>query len=156
MSAITRDFTSTTFIVQDGRTLLLYHRKLRKWFPPGGHIHDDELPCEAAVREVKEESGLDVALLHPGRALGDVRVLTRPVCILLEHISDRHQHIDLIYFGRVTGGRLRVPEREAEAHRWCSESDLDADEIPEDIRQLGKQAIRAVSEDLTGDGPSAG
>ncbi len=143
---ITRDFTATTFVVKDGRTLLLHHRQIQKWLPPGGHIHEDELPCEAAVREVREESGLEVLLMCPARALGDVQMLSRPECVLLEDITPDHQHIDLIYFARVTGGQLAVQESEATAHRWCSLQDLEGKDIPEDIRVLGKQAIRAVSE----------
>jgi ADP-ribose pyrophosphatase YjhB (NUDIX family) len=146
MAGMTRDFAATTFIVKGGETLLLYHRKIRKWFPPGGHIREDELPCEAAVREVKEESGLDVELLNPRRRMGDVDVLSRPECILLEDISPEHQHVDLIYFARVIGGQLRIQESEAEGHRWCTAGDLDAEDIPEDIRRLGKRAIAAVAE----------
>ena len=147
MSRISRDFTATTFIVQDGRTFLLYHKDIRDWFPPGGHIHTDELPDEAAVREVWEETGLDVELLSSRSRVGQVEVLCQPECILLEQITPDHQHIDLIYFARVVGGRLALCPSEAEAGRWCSAEDLDDPEIAEDIRRLGKAAIRGVGEE---------
>jgi 8-oxo-dGTP pyrophosphatase MutT (NUDIX family) len=35
------------------------------WFPPGGGIEDGEDPRAAAVREVAEETGLDLAALGP-------------------------------------------------------------------------------------------
>lgn len=139
--ALTRDFTATTFVVTEDKTLLLLHRKLGKWFPPGGHIEPGELPDEAALREVREESGLDVELLDGGRSIGAIRMLPQPVCILLEDISADHQHIDLIYFARVRGGVLAPAEREASAARWFSWDDLAAPEIAEDIRKLGRQAI---------------
>ena len=139
----TRDFTATTFVVQDGRTLLLFHKRLRLWLPPGGHIDKDELPCDAAVREVREECGLEVALLSPRSRMGTVDVLSRPECILLEQISADHQHIDLIYFARVTGGSLKVAASEAEGYRWCAPADLEDDTIAEDIQRLGKMAIEA-------------
>lgn len=145
MSNITRDFTATTFVVQDGRTLLLRHKKLDAWFPPGGHIDQDELPDDAARREVLEESGLEVELITGRSALGNVGVISQPECILLEDISDTHQHIDLIYFARVIGGHLSVSETEADGHRWCSPDDLASDEIHEDIRALGRRAIEKVS-----------
>ncbi|HWQ14499.1 MAG TPA: NUDIX hydrolase [Roseiflexaceae bacterium] len=141
---VTRDFTATTFVVHEGRTLLLRHRKLGQWFPPGGHIDPHELPDEAAVREVREESGLEVELLQHGGALGRVRVLPQPYCILLEDIAPGHQHIDLIYFARVRGGRLAHSEREAHEARWLSWEELDAPEINEDIRELGRRAIELV------------
>src|SRR5829696_5462271 len=109
----TRDFTATTFVVHEDRTLLLHHRKLGRWFPPGGHIDPHELPDHAALREVREESGLEIELMSQRSWLGTVQVLPQPYCILLENISPGHQHIDLIYFARVCGGCLVHDEREA-------------------------------------------
>jgi ADP-ribose pyrophosphatase YjhB (NUDIX family) len=140
---ITRDFTATTFVVHEGRTLLLLHRKLGKWFPPGGHIDPHELPDHAAIREVREESGLEVELLARRHRLGDVTILPQPYCILLEDIGPGHQHIDLIYFARVCGGSLVHAESEARAARWLTWEALDAPEIAEDIRELGRRAIES-------------
>ena len=141
---VTRDFTSTVFVVEDGRTLLLFHKKIKTWLPPGGHIHQDELPEEAARREVKEETGFDVVLRDGGHSLGPVRVLSQPECILLEKINPKHEHIDLIYYAEIVGGELSISEEEADGHRWCSYQDLETDvEISEDVRHLGKLAIQA-------------
>ncbi len=145
-SELTRDFTATTFVVAGDRTLLLLHRKLGKWFPPGGHIDPHELPDAAAIREVREETGLEVELLHQRRALGSVWVLPSPHCILLETIGPGHEHIDLIYFARVCGGELRPSEREAGAARWLTWEELGAPEIAEDLRALGRAAIEAYRE----------
>jgi ADP-ribose pyrophosphatase YjhB (NUDIX family) len=141
---VTRDFTATTFVVHEQRTLLLHHRKLGKWLPPGGHIDPHELPDLAALREVREESGLEVELIEQGRDLGGIHVLPQPYCILLEDISPGHQHIDLIYFARVRGGSLAHAEREAHAARWLTWDELDSPEIAEDIRELGRRAIESA------------
>jgi ADP-ribose pyrophosphatase YjhB (NUDIX family) len=138
---ITRDFTATTFVVHEDRTLLLHHRKLGMWLPPGGHIDLHELPNQAALREVREESGLEVELHNQGQVIGHVLMLPQPYCILLEDISPGHQHIDLIYFARVSGGNLAHAEREARAARWYSWEELGEPEIAEDIRELGRRAI---------------
>ena len=95
------------------------------------------------VREVREESGLEVVLLAKSYLLGHVQVLAQPYCILLENISPGHQHIDLIYFARVSGGALAPAEREARAARWYSWEDLADPEIAEDIRELGRRAIES-------------
>lgn len=85
--------------------LLHKHKKLGHWFPCGGHIEPHELPDEAAVREVLEESGVQVALFGE-RALPvrEPRQLIRPRGVQLETISPGHEHIDLIYFARPLPG----------------------------------------------------
>lgn len=142
-SSLTRDFTATTFVVHEDRTLLLLHRKLGIWVPPGGHIDPNELPDQAALREVREESGLEAELLDQGRSIGNIRMLPQPHCILLERISPDHQHIDLIYFARVCGGQLLPAEREARAARWFSWEELGEPEIAADICELGRCAIES-------------
>jgi 8-oxo-dGTP pyrophosphatase MutT (NUDIX family) len=140
-----RDFTATTFIVHAGRTLLLLHRKLGIWVPPGGHIDPNELPHEAALREVFEETGLHAELLTTGMTLGHVEVLPQPHCILLEDIEPGHQHIDLIYVAKVASAEVAHAEREAKTARWYSWEELAEPEIAEDIRVLGRQAIEACA-----------
>ena len=55
MTRIERHFTVAVFVVWQERVLLHRHAKLGMWLPPGGHIEPDELPDDAAVREVEEE-----------------------------------------------------------------------------------------------------
>lgn len=82
--------------------LLHYHRKLGRWLPPGGHIEPGELPDDAAIREVLEETGVDARLVGnqtiDARGPGIPRQLCRPAGIQLEDIGPGHQHIDLIYY----------------------------------------------------------
>ncbi len=140
----TRDWAATTFVVADGRTLLLLHRKLNMWLPPGGHIDPDELPDVAACREVLEETGLVVELLDAGEQLGPVRRLAQPLCILQEQISAGHEHIDLIYVARVVGGVFSPALSECLDARWYSAADLDSPEVAADIRVLGRQSITLI------------
>ncbi|MEE2659099.1 MAG: NUDIX domain-containing protein [Candidatus Latescibacterota bacterium] len=146
--ALTRDFTATTFVVRDNATLLLWHNKIKMWLPPGGHIHDGELPEEAAVREVREETGLGVELVAPGDSgsnWGHVRVLHTPQCILLEDIEPGHQHIDLIYFARARDdAEPKVNPREASRLRWVDADGLESEEIAKDVRILGVRSIDVV------------
>src|ERR1700716_1212139 len=95
-----RHFTVAVFVVHNGRVLLHYHRKLGKWLPPGGHIEDNELPDEAAVREVLEETGTRARLVG-GRGLPidfEPRQLVVPAGVQIETIYEGHEHIDLVYF----------------------------------------------------------
>jgi len=56
------DFTVEVFVVNNRRVLLRKHDKYKEWLSIGGHIEPDENPNQAAVREVKEEGGLDIDL----------------------------------------------------------------------------------------------
>jgi ADP-ribose pyrophosphatase YjhB (NUDIX family) len=142
---MTRDFAATTFVVQTGRTLLLWHQKLQAWLPPGGHMEPNELPESAAVREVKEETGLEVRLLGARLTLGEVPVLIEPECTLLEEIEPGHQHIDFIFFAEVAGGTLTLNPRESGEHVWCDANDLDRLEIAEDVKLLARRALAAAA-----------
>ena len=64
-----------------GQVLLIYHRFLRRWLQPGGHLDPGERPIDAARREVAEETGLrDLPLipLDPTRPMGDQPQGDRP------------------------------------------------------------------------------
>ncbi len=141
---ITRDWAATTFIIQEHRTLLLLHRKLNKWLPPGGHIDPHELPDAAALREVSEETGFKVALIDAGEPLGPVQRLAQPLCVLQEQISPTHEHIDLIYVARVLEGDLKLAIAEHEQSRWYTWEELAAPEVAHDVCLLGRKAIELV------------
>jgi len=55
---------AAVIIIKDGKMLLMYReRNGKKYFAvPGGMIEDGETPEQAAIREVKEETNLDVIL----------------------------------------------------------------------------------------------
>ena len=130
------DFTVAIFVVHDGRVLVIHHRKLDKWLPLGGHIELDEDPERAALREAKEESGLDVELLgeRPPTTSPGTRALIAPRFLDIHRISGTHEHIGMIYWARPkSGGAAPVAKLAAAEHhdiRWCSAAELDKLEPP--------------------------
>lgn len=161
---IERHFTATAYIVSQGRTLLLWHRKLGMWLPPGGHCEPNEDPVQAARREAEEESGLAVEIIAPRDLLVCVGplVLPPPVVILVEDIvrADQpfHQHIDNVYFARplveLVDFAAPIP---AGMHRWLSTGELATPfalatpdgtlaPVADDVRLLGVRAIAAAAD----------
>ncbi len=147
--AILRHFTVAVFVVHEGRVLLHYHRKLGRWLPPGGHVEENELPDEAAVREVLEEAGMHVRLVGSrGVDVDEPRQLVVPAGVQLEDIYAGHQHVDLVYFA--------VPEhpdsRGAEIPAQLAARDGVGWYRPDDLTRLGATleiqtwARRAVAE----------
>jgi len=121
------DFTVAIFVVQNGKVLLIHHRKLDKWLPLGGHIELDEDPEQAALREAKEESGLEVDLIgeRPPTTSPGTRALIAPRFLDIHHITDAHEHIGMIYWARPKDGALTLSHDEHHDIRWCSSEDLD-------------------------------
>ena len=136
-----RHFTATVFIVDSkGRTLLLWHKRLGRWMPPGGHVDEGETPEETAVRECKEETGLDVEII--GDAQDDLfadcpregRMLRKPIAMLLENIPESlergepaHQHIDFLFLARPVNERqeLILAEEEGAKMRWFTRGEIE-------------------------------
>ena len=155
------DFTVAIFVVHDGKILLIHHRKLDKWLPLGGHIELDEDPEQAALREAKEESGLDVELLgeRPPTTSPGTRALIAPRFLDIHRISDTHEHIGMIYWARPKVGSARCADRTrrrcpttlaAEEHhdiRWCSADDLDKLQPPmsDAVKWYCRKAIEEIS-----------
>lgn len=147
MSAITRDFTVAVFVVHNDHVLLHPHRKLGIWLPPGGHIEPNELPDEAALREVEEESGLIVELVG-GYGVevhdpGAPTQLIRPEGIQLEDISPGHQHIDLIYYARPVDASSDDLPPLIDDMRWVSENDLATIDLTDEVATWARQALAA-------------
>ena len=143
----TRDFTVAVFVVHEGRVLLHLHHKLGKWLPPGGHIEPDELPDDAALREVEEESGLVVELVGtrgiPSDYPDDTVQLVVPAGIQLEQITPGHEHIDLVYFARIRSvASLSDPFK---SFRWFALDDLDSIPVTGEVRGWCDRAIRELA-----------
>lgn len=137
-----RHFTASAFVVDDqNRCLLLWHKRLQRWMPPGGHVEPDELPEVAAMRECKEETGLDVEILaepqtdifagHPEEG----RMLKRPFHMLLEEIpaspergEPAHQHMDFVYRARPLDmkQKLVLAEEEGRELKWFTLEEIDS------------------------------
>jgi ADP-ribose pyrophosphatase YjhB (NUDIX family) len=158
-----RHFTATAFVVHQGKTLLHWHKKLQQWMPPGGHLLEGEDPVTGALREVREETGLDaeVLVLSPRFEFSYPEQVAAPYAVLIEDIEEAggpHQHIDFIYFCRSLDGEALRPPSPDDALAWVTEDQLRRNEalplascgldiaVAEDVRVLALEAIRLERE----------
>jgi 8-oxo-dGTP pyrophosphatase MutT (NUDIX family) len=143
------DFTVAIFVVADGKILLIHHRKLDKWLPLGGHIELDEDPEQAAVREAREESGLDVELLgeRPPTTSPGTRALIAPRFLDIHRINDTHEHIGMIYWARPRQGTVTLANEEHHDIRWCAPEEFATLNPPMSsaVRWYCEQAIAEIS-----------
>lgn len=108
--------------------------------PPGGHIEPNETPEEAARRECKEETDLDVEIIGDpsldlfaeNRAEGTM--LTKPIAMLLEEIpaspergEPAHQHMDFLFIARPLdeSQAIKIAEEESDRMQWFDAQDIE-------------------------------
>jgi 8-oxo-dGTP pyrophosphatase MutT (NUDIX family) len=142
-----RHFTVAVFVVREGKVLLHWHRKLGMWLPPGGHIEKDELPDEAAAREVFEETGVRCELAGERREdITDPVQLHRPAGVQLENIGPGHQHIDLIYFAKPDGPAEIRDEYSGDKVGWYGPEDWDGMRVNAEVRGWCERALEALGD----------
>ncbi|MBB6647586.1 NUDIX hydrolase [Halobellus ruber] len=148
----TRHFTATVYVVEGGAVALHHHDRLGIRVPPGGHVDRDELPHEAGLREVYEETGLEATLLDDTDPVDAPagRTLPQPRHQMLYDIGVRedggvyHQHIDHVYYARVDSRAIDpagVDEAPPSAWAWYDRSALRNGELDADTVQLALEAI---------------
>lgn len=145
---------ATVIIISDEvppRTLLIKHRKLKSWLPPGGH-QDLELPNETAIREVREETRIDITKsLTESQRIDDMATsIPLPALILLEEIpafgdKPAHLHQDLIYRVRIPYQEPVIAENEHDGIAWFREDELEDLEMIENAKQLVLDAFTFFS-----------
>lgn len=145
--------TVTVFLMTDRdprRVLLLQHRKLGKWLPPGGHQENHENPCETAIREVLEETGLDISAYFPPAQKLDARSRSLPlpqffleVDIDSNAVEPAHRHLDMVYVVEIPFQPAVHNPLESHSIRWFQEDDLPRLETFDNVRDLIRQIFHS-------------
>ena len=144
------DFAVTGYIVHDQKVLLILHKKLNLWLPPGGHIELDEDPEQAVLREVKEECGIEVDI--DGKKFDKLSERTKPLFspafMDIHNISDTHRHIGMHYICTPKNGQVDIEMNKEELSdmRWFSIEDLEntVDLMPE-VKRYALKALAQIS-----------
>lgn len=147
MAAHTDDifhFTSEVFIVCRGRVLLRMHPSLKIWCSIGGHIDPREDPTEAAVREVKEEVGLDIKLWSGQQRFhvdeSTFRNIVPPVALNRHLTANGHEHVTFVYLATSESDAV-VPEEGTVEWRWVSREEIESMDLLPNIREYALGAL---------------
>jgi 8-oxo-dGTP pyrophosphatase MutT (NUDIX family) len=101
----------------DGRVLLARHTEGGVWLLSGGTIEPAEVPSDAAVREMFEETGLIV------RLTGIVGVFGGPEFIVHYRNGHRTSYVMTVFEGEFRAGNLQADSTEVLELRFVSEGD---------------------------------
>ena len=128
-------YTATGLVINrtGDKALVIFHKKLQLWLPAGGHVDEGELPHEAAVREVFEETGLRARIISASIDLklheGTEIQLPCPRFVLHEFIpafkeKSAHMHYDFLYHMQAETDDCTLNKSECESVAWFSKEQL--------------------------------
>jgi 8-oxo-dGTP pyrophosphatase MutT (NUDIX family) len=122
----------------DREILLVFHRRLRRWLQPGGHVEPEDRDLRAsAEREVLEETGVEL----------DARLTPVVVGVDVHNIPARtpdeppHLHHDVVFRFSAKANARPVPEPGRDVV-WCAIGELDRYEVDEPLRRSVTRALR--------------
>lgn len=143
------DFTVEVFVVHQDKVLLRLHDKYKIWLSVGGHIDLDEDPNKAAIREVKEEVGLDIKLYDTREFTlknDHFEELIPPIFLNTHAINDVHNHIGFTYFATAKTFDV-IPEKKDDLWKWLSKDEVsDMSELEPQIKYYALKALETLGQ----------
>lgn len=126
-----RHLVTSVFVFnpENHKFLMIKHKKVGKWLQPGGHLEKGENPHEAGIREVFEETGINVKIINK--------------LAISEYISEKtHVHVDFSYLAYpFKNQKETVNHDETDGLSWFSLRKILSDDFEtfEDVRFLCKK-----------------
>jgi 8-oxo-dGTP pyrophosphatase MutT (NUDIX family) len=135
-------FTGSALVVdvEAARTLVLFHTRAQRWLQPGGHADGEADLASVALREAREETGIDgLRVVRPAIDL-DIHVF-RP------RDGEPRVHLDVRFLVVTPPGAQPKGNHESEELRWVDLPGLialDADEGLIRLARAGFELARRV------------
>ena len=144
-SCATGHLTGSALVVDatGSRTLLMLHRKLGRWFQPGGHADGDTNLAAVALKEAREETGLTGLRVLPVAIDVDVHTVHPPA-------EAPHLHLDTRFLVVAPADAVEEANEESLALRWVTEAELDDLDPPVDpgTRRLVARGLAVATQIL--------
>ena len=118
-------------VLHEGKILLTQREDFETWILPSGGVEDGESLTQAAIRETKEETGLDVEL-------------TRLVAIY-SRLGGWWNGYGVLFAAKPVGGEIKCQEGETIAVEWFA-----FDELPDPLSLGHKRRIQDAIEGVSG------
>lgn len=135
-SCLAGHLTASALLLDDAgeRALCTLHKKLGRWLQLGGHADGDANLVACALRECREESGIDALVIDP-----------RPIDVDVHAIPARpgepaHLHLDVRFLVWAAPGAQPVCSDESHELRWFTRDELAAAGTDESVLRLFDRA----------------
>lgn len=119
-------------VIDDGKVLLTKREDFEVWCLPGGGVEDGESLAEAGIREVKEETGLDVEL-------------TRLVGVYSRMGGGMHDVHAVLYAAKPVGGELKT-----QPHETIEVTYFPFDQLPKEMLFGHKKRVNDAIKQISG------
>ena len=131
---------SVMMILRDdkGKILLVKNADFDSWTPPGGSIEPGESPKDAAIREMREETGL---LVEPIRIIG---VYGGPQYRLVYPNGDITSYVATVFDCKVVSGKVAPDHEESLDVGYFSEAELGSMQVLPTIRIILRDVFNQV------------
>lgn len=132
------DLTVGVCILHDNTVLLVKHARLGKWLLPGGHVEPGEMPSDAAVREVREETSLEIKFSDYGpvkETHDTTEKMPVPFDVNRHNVGD-HDHYNMSYLATMVSGTPTKSEESTDIGWFGKEQIAHMDNIPENVRAV--------------------
>lgn len=135
-------------VMRGDEVLLIATAGGRRWQLPKGHLEAGEVPAQAAVREVREETGVTGSIVAP---------LSGVDYTFLERGKHRiRKHVDYFLLAYESGSEADFEPREVVTARWFPWPEAIAKLSHANDRRVAEQAWRIARERQAGSSNSGG
>ena len=147
-----KHFAVSGFVMNREATklLMVFHKKLNTWVIPGGHLDSDEYLHEGALREIKEETGIEAEIIDANKFdfSGNEKefCIPAPYLVLSEYIPAKgdkpsHIHIDFVYLCVANETIPTKQETEVDDVKWMTWTEVVESNTFESIKEFARKKM---------------
>lgn len=118
------------------QVLLMHHRKLNRWFQPGGHCDGEADVAQVALKEASEETGL-TALKIVADCIFDIDVHLIPA----NAKEAAHYHYDIRFLVEADSGQPLIQNQESKNLAWINYEDVSNYNNDESMVRMARKVI---------------
>lgn len=132
MNEVKKEKSCGCIIVEKGKVLLVKQTK-GHWGFPKGHVEKGETEQETAIREVKEETNIDVEIIS------DIKYSQK-------YITDKGNEKEVVYFlAKNIGGEIKNQECEVQDIKWIVLEEAIEKITYENTKELFRRVLKDIN-----------